>query len=394
MDFVRGEAQKYPNVGGDYERLGALYEKKLWHQLTEELAELVNREDFVQGSNLIDLYEQFLSKFEGKLNQLKFVQIVSVIARQYLVSRPLVADEVTRGIDFLNSISEKKARLGEEAFLVLEMSKAELYIQLGSPESLKSARKLLDDAQPTLQLLEGSGAETVVNSSFYRVSCEYYKVTGAADEYYRSSIQLLSYIPVESLPEDKQKALAVDMSLAALVGETVYNYGEVLRQPILSVLDGTDYAWLHRLIKVFSAGDIDGFSSIAVNNSAAINNEPVLVKNLEILRQKVALLCLMQTIFLRPPEDRTLTLKEVAHVTKLELDHAEWLLMKAMSKGLIKGKIDQVEQLVTISWLKPRVLDKDQITTLREKLGNWTEHVGKTLLFVEEQSPELFQSHS
>lgn len=35
--------------------------------------------------------------------------------------------------------------------------------------------------------------------------------------------------------------------------------------------------------------------------------------------------------------------------------------MKALCLGLVKGSIDQVEQKVHMTWVQPRVLDKDQV---------------------------------
>lgn len=47
--------------------------------------------------------------------------------------------------------------------------------------------------------------------------------------------------------------------------------------------------------------------------------------------------------------------------------------MKAMSLGLIKGTIDEVDQVVSITWVQPRVLDSYQLSLLNEQLGDWTE---------------------
>ncbi len=46
--------------------------------------------------------------------------------------------------------------------------------------------------------------------------------------------------------------------------------------------------------------------------------------------------------------------------------------MKALSRGLIKGEIDQVSQTVHVSWVKPRVLDRKQLGTLVGKIDGWT----------------------
>ena len=36
--------------------------------------------------------------------------------------------------------------------------------------------------------------------------------------------------------------------------------------------------------------------------------------------------------------------------------------MKALSLDLVRGLIDQVDQLVHMTWVQPRVLDKDQVS--------------------------------
>ena len=47
--------------------------------------------------------------------------------------------------------------------------------------------------------------------------------------------------------------------------------------------------------------------------------------------------------------------------------------MRAMSLGLIKGVIDGVEELVSVTWVQPRVLDKGQLSLLHDQLGAWSE---------------------
>merc|ERR1712137_179904 len=104
-------------------------------------------------------------------------------------------------------------------------------------------------------------------------------------------IQFLACTPVESLDTKVQMRTALEISEAALVGDTIFNFGEVLAQPILKVLDGSENEWLHTMLKVFSAGDIDGFTEVCQKNEAAIKASPLLNNNMEILRQKIALLC-------------------------------------------------------------------------------------------------------
>jgi 26S proteasome regulatory subunit N9 len=45
----------------------------------------------------------------------------------------------------------------------------------------------------------------------------------------------------------------------------------------------------------------------------------------------------------------------------VNLEEVEFLVMKALSRGLVRGSIDQVNQLVSITWVQPRVLDRKQV---------------------------------
>jgi len=58
---------------------------------------------------------------------------------------------------------------------------------------------------------------------------------------------------------------------------------------------------------------------------------------------------------------RQLTFQEIAATTKLPEDQVEMYIMKAISKGLLKGAIDEVSRTVHMTWVQPRVLDRQQV---------------------------------
>merc|ERR1711923_273422 len=89
--------------------------------------------------------------------------------------------------------------------------------------------------------------------------------------------------------------------------------------------------------------------------------QPDLATNELPLRQKISLLCLMEMTFSRPANNRSLTFQEIADAAKLPIHEVEILVMKALSLGLVRGSIDQVEQKVVMTWVQPRVLDNQQI---------------------------------
>jgi 26S proteasome regulatory subunit N9 len=73
---------------------------------------------------------------------------------------------------------------------------------------------------------------------------------------------LLAYTPLETMGEDRAAALATDMSLAALSGDGVYNFGEVLATPIVTVLEKTPNAWLGEMLRTFHRGDVEAFAQL------------------------------------------------------------------------------------------------------------------------------------
>jgi len=59
--------------------------------------------------------------------------------------------------------------------------------------------------------------------------------------------------------------------------------------------------------------------------------------------------------------------------------------MKAFSLGILKGKIDQVDKIVMVTWVQPRVLDLEQISSLKTKLDDWIEKVKKQTISLENE---------
>ena len=187
---------------------------------------------------------------------------------------------------------------------------------------------------------------------------------GPPEAFYRAALGLLSYASADDSTLEAKRTLATDIALAALAGDGVYNFGEVLATPILSALDGTPNAWLGDLLAVFARGDVDGFNAALGANAAAYKAQPALVARAAFVKEKIALLAFMNMIFETPSHSRTLKFGAVAERCRLDGDQVEWLAMRAMALGLVRGVIDEVESVVEVSWVQPRVLDAKQIEHL------------------------------
>lgn len=63
--------------------------------------------------------------------------------------------------------------------------------------------------------------------------------------------------------------------------------------------------------------------------------QPILQENHPFLRQKICLMALMEAVFKRATNKRTMAFQEIAEETKLPLDEVEHLLMKALRSSLL-----------------------------------------------------------
>ena len=187
------------------------------------------------------------------------------------------------------------------------------------------------------------------------------------------------------LSKEEQQSQAFHLSLAALLGKDVYNFGELLAHPVLNALNGTPNEWLVNLLMAFNSGDVQTYEKLR----GQWTTQPDLNSNQEILYEKLCLLVLMEMTFRRDANDRSIMFTEIAEQTGLKVDKVELLVMKALSKGLVKGQIDQVGQSVNLTWVQPRVLDKNQLKTIMGKIATLNESIRSMENMIENNAGEI-----
>jgi 26S proteasome regulatory subunit N9 len=209
-------------------------------------------------------------------------------------------------------------------------------------------------------------------------------------EFYRNGLQYLAYAKVESVDKEEKALLAYDLSLAALVGEEIFNFGELIENQVFDALQGTPNAWLGLVLKAFNHGNIREWKALEQQYASQLNQTPILLANQKLMEDKIAILGVMELLFTRGSVDRSVTFEQVSQVTQRPLDRVEHLLMRALSLGLIRGSIDQTNKTIHITWVQPRVLNIEQIASMKNKLVEWKGRVKEALTLVENQmTPEL-----
>lgn len=67
-----------------------------------------------------------------------------------------------------------------------------------------------------------------VHASFYKVSSVYLKEVGNYAAYYRESLRYLGCEDLDKLSTQEKKELATLLGFAALLGQDIYNFGELV----------------------------------------------------------------------------------------------------------------------------------------------------------------------
>lgn len=398
----------HPDLADQYKSISSLLTKKLYHQLTVSIMEFVTsptktlRTTAEGGNSYLALYDRVALSVDKKLNQLSLARIASSVADSLLRGSGEGDGVAAKAV--LENLLAQKSRLGPPATLYAESKLALLGLNLiqkgssavDSPKHLESTKGMLKKNVKALdEMADGSGDAALgsdsdaalVHAAHYECAMVYRKAVGPPEAYYREAVQYLHYTPLDSLEPEERVALATDLSMAALTGEGVYNFGEVVQNPILRCLDGTSGEWLIKLMEASASGDVSQFKAVSTEHAADIAAQPALTGRADAVKEKITLLALVNMVFERPSSERTLSFDDIAERIQVPVDAVELVIMRALSLGLIKGSMDQVEGTVDVTWVMPRVLDNEQLKDLAGRFGEWAVTVSKTKDFVAEQIP-------
>jgi len=312
--------------------------------------------------------------FESKLNQLRLVEMAVKVSKEI--------DNPQTHLTFLTALlSRIDVNKSQEAHVLLLATIAHAKLLYGDLEGTKTD---MDSAWKVLDQL--SGVDNGVNAAYYGLAADYYKAKAEYAPYYRNSLLYLACVdPATDMSTEERLLRAHDLGISAFLGDTIYNFGELLMHPILDALNGTPHDWIKKLLFTFNEGNIGKFEALA----PLFPQEPILQENYAFLRQKICLMALIESVFKRNADDRTMSFQNIAEETRLPLDEVEHLVMKALSLKLIRGSLDQVDQKAQITWVQPRVLSRGQIGQLSERLSAWVDKLNA----VEQRiAPEVFVS--
>lgn len=179
----------------------------------------------------------------------------------------------------------------------------------------------------------------------------YYKKKQKWRLFFTNALQHLAYTNEEEMNDREKIELSYEMALAAVVSKDIYNFSELLEQPLMKSLEASEYAWIYRLIQLFNQGDIRKYNAFRSETK-----EKLFQDNLDKIDQKMQVAGFLELVFNLPKNDRVLSFEKIATTCGVSEDKVEKIVIKAISINLVKGSIDELRKVVTTSWIQPKVL--------------------------------------
>jgi len=425
LTYIEEIISKFPDSGDELRNCKELYQKRLWHQLTDQLDLLILSSKC--NIDFIRFEAQFIRSFRQNMNTLRYGSIVIQIAARSFNEH--VINEV-QGIAFceqaLNCIEEDEQKSQKEHFEDKKVDNTQTKLLIKTQVALfeltrkavldgdgaekkegdhfantpfKIAKSKLDEIESEME--QSSRACPPLIYSRYHYVCS--KVWASQEDgeelpsdvwwtamFYQHAMSYLGYTALDQI-DDPQK-WAKDIALAALVAPDFYDFGELSLHPIMKSLEGTEDEWVLDVVRAYIAANVNAYNEVTVKHGANIKANNVLqTARPGILEEKIKLLSLVRLAFDKASFERIISFKEIEQVTQSEMDAVEYLIMKAMSLQLIKGVVDEVDGNVQVTWVKPAILDLDQMTAINEKVKSWIAKIDETKKEIAPQFDSLMQ---
>ncbi|KAL7719775.1 26S proteasome non-ATPase regulatory subunit [Entamoeba marina] len=352
--YFENLCQKYPDYSNQCKTLEEFKSKKLYFQLTGEIEKFVNDPFLRNVGVLAEFYELFVRDVQKKINPIYLSQIVIAVCKEFT--------NYNQSIQLIESIMvDVESDLGARCLCLSTIGIYHLLLN-----NITVARERMDTVKQLITHEEG--LETFVYS-----------------QYHLSGVLYIKFADQSKLEEDERVKFVTNLVICALVGNKVYNFGEFLNNPICeSVSNNARATNLIKLLRAINNGNMEEYLRVQQELRDFFESEQSLKQNMNQITEKASIVSLMEMVFRSISEKRTFTFNEISNVTKVPLENVEILIMRALSLGLVKGYISQVQSQATFNWVLPRVLDKNQFAFVSQKLDEWMQMTHKTLEVIEQ----------
>ena len=376
--LISSLSQKHPVLKSLFDEIDSNLNQHLWYQLSENIIILSQNPELQQGKDLIEFYNGVVFFIEPTLNPMKYLQYVQNMLHNY-------KDNMSEALTFMENIENKHKDFKGEEKIFVKIIKGFCYLDLNKMFELEEIVKSTEvDFSGKFEI------EPSLYAQYYKLSTLFYEKKKDYDNFYSNAFQYLAY---ETKISDEEKLdLCYKMCSAMLIGEKLYNFEELIEKDFFKLMKGSKYDWISNLILSFNSAKVDQFLSMVDQNKKNIEENEILKGKSDLLPIKIRIAALLELIFQKNKSERVISFDEICKVCMTEEDKIEYISMKALSHGLIKGYIDQADKKLFVNWIQPKYLGKEKIGILKDRMTAWIEKAQKVLGDLQENGASLLNN--
>ena len=358
-------SQKHPSLKKLFDEIDSNMNQHLWYQLSENIITLSQNQELQQGNDLVEFYNGVVFFVEPTMNPMKYLEYVQNMLYNY-------KNKMSEALQFVENIENKHKDFKGEAKIAIKILKGFCYLELDKMYELEDIINTTEvDFTGKFEI------ESTLYAQYYKLSTLFYEKKKDYDKFYNNAFQYLAY--ETKLSDEEKLNLCYKMCSAMLIGEKLYNFEELIEKDFFKLMKGSKYDWISNLILSFNSAKVDQFLSMMEQNKKNIEENDILKGKSDFLPIKIRIAALLEIIFQKNKGERTLSFEEICKVCMTEEDKIEFISMKALSHGLIKGYIDQAEKKLYVNWIQPKYLGKEKIGVMKDRINAWIDKAKRVL---------------
>ena len=358
-------SQKHPSLKTLFDEIDSNMNQHLWYQLSENIITLSQSPELQQGNDLVEFYNGVVFFVEPTMNPMKYLEYVQNMLYNY-------KNKMSEALQFVENIENKHKDFKGEAKIAIKILKGFCYLELDKMYELEDIINTTEvDFTGKFEI------ESTLYAQYYKLSTLFYEKKKDYDKFYNNAFQYLAY--ETKLSDEEKLNLCYKMCSAMLIGEKLYNFEELIEKDFFKLMKGSKYDWISNLILSFNSAKVDQFLSMMEQNKKNIEENDILKGKSDFLPIKIRIAALLELIFQKNKGERTLSFEEICKVCMTEEDKIEFISMKALSHGLIKGYIDQAEKKLYVNWIQPKYLGKEKIGVMKDRINAWIDKAKRVL---------------
>ncbi|EZG53812.1 putative 26S proteasome subunit [Gregarina niphandrodes] len=263
---------------------------------------------------------------------------------------------------------------------------------------LELAEEMMDGVKAKVE--RNFGLKNYSEAIYHRVLCEIHKQRKDYTRVCKHAMLHLKNRP-QQISEEHDLKLAEDLCMATLLSPNVFSFTDLLQQEdiLKTISPGSKYydendgnVW-RDLVVICNNGDYDMYKlflqKYAGNEGGSSKLEQLGLTPgyLSLIESKLRSFALLESAFKK--SERLFTFEEVSNICRIPQEEVELFILSLMRRGLLSGKIDAVDNVVTFHKLQPRVLDADKILNMSQQFLLWSNKMDAAVKQMRDLSPTV-----